>query len=82
MEGTRPVRQGGTGASNYDTRVRGLAAARGDAAGRKNPHNHAQTIRNRRRSLRNADAGARLIQAEGLDSKSAADISTAFADRW
>jgi hypothetical protein len=48
-----------------DVRVRGLAVAGSDAAGRKSPHNHAQTARSLRRSLRNAAAGARLIQAEG-----------------
>jgi hypothetical protein len=48
--------------------------------GRKNPHNHAQTVRNLRRSLRNAAAGARLIQADGLDSKSAADVSASLAE--
>jgi hypothetical protein len=53
-----------------DTRLRGLAVARSVAAGRKSPHNHAQTARNLKRSLRNAVAGARLIQAEGLDSNS------------
>jgi hypothetical protein len=53
-----------------DIRLRGLAVAGSDVAGRKNPHNHAQTARNLKRSLRNAAAGARLIQAEGLDSKS------------
>ena len=37
--------------------------------GRKSPHNHAQTARNLRRSLRNAATGTRLIQAEGLDGK-------------
>jgi hypothetical protein len=58
-----------------DIRLRGLAAAGGDAAGRKSPHNHAQTTRNLKRSLRNAAAGARLIHAEGLDSKSAADVA-------
>jgi hypothetical protein len=47
-----------------DIRLRGLAVAGSDAAGRKNPHNHAQTARNLKRSLRNAAAGARLIQAE------------------
>ena len=61
-------------------RLRGLAVAGNDAAGRKSPHNHAQTARNLKRSLRNAAAGARLIQAEGLDSKSAADIATSLAD--
>ena len=30
--------------------------------------------------LRNAAAGARLIQAEGLDSKSAADVAASLAD--
>ena len=54
-----------------DFRLRGLAVAGSDAAGRKSSHNHAQTARNLRRSLRNAAASARLIQAEGLDSKSA-----------
>jgi hypothetical protein len=38
------------------------------------------TARNLKRSLRNAAAGARLIQAEGLDSKSAADVSASLAD--
>jgi hypothetical protein len=47
-----------------DVRLRGLAVAKGGAGGRKNSHNHAQTVRNLRRSLRNAAAGARLIQAE------------------
>ena len=32
------------------------------------------------RSLRNAAAGARLIQAEGLDSKSATDVAASLAD--
>jgi len=63
-----------------DIRLRGLAVAGSDAAGRKSPHNHAQTARNLRRSLRNAAAGARLIQAEGLDSKSAADVAASLAD--
>jgi hypothetical protein len=52
-----------------------------DAAGRKSSDNHAQTARNLRRSLRNAAAaGARLIQPEGLDSKSAADVAASLAD--
>jgi hypothetical protein len=63
-----------------DIRLRGLAVAKGGAGGRKNSHNHAQTVRNLRRSLRNAAAGARLIQADGLDSKSAADVSAFLAD--
>jgi len=63
-----------------DTRLRGLAVAGSDAAGRKGPHNHAQAARNLKRFLRNAAAGARLIQAEGLDSRSAADISVSLAD--
>ena len=46
-----------------DIRLRGLDVAGSDATGRKNPHNHAQTARNLQRSLRNAAAGARLIQA-------------------
>jgi hypothetical protein len=50
-----------------DIRLRGLAVAGSDATARKSPHNHAQTARNLRRCLRNAVAGARLIQAEGLD---------------
>jgi hypothetical protein len=63
-----------------DIRFRGLAVAGSDAAGRKSPHNHAQTVRNLKRSLRNAATGARLIQAEGLDSKSAADVAASLAD--
>ena len=63
-----------------DIRLRGLAVAGREAAGRTSPHNHAQTARNFRRSLRNAAAGARLIQAEGLDSKSAADVAASLAD--
>jgi hypothetical protein len=51
-----------------DARLRGLALAGSQAAGPKRPHNHAQTVGNLRRSLQNAAAGARLIQAEGLDS--------------
>ena len=63
-----------------DIRVRGLAVAGTDAAGRKSPHNHAQTARNLRRSLRNATAGARLIQADGLDSESAANLAASLAE--
>ncbi len=63
-----------------DTRLRGLAVAGSDAAGRKSPHNHAQTPRNLKRFLRNAAAGARLIQVEGLDSQSAADVAASLAD--
>jgi hypothetical protein len=63
-----------------DIRLRGLALAGNDAAGRKSPHNHAQTARNLKRSLRNAAAGARLIQPEGLDNESAADVAASLAD--
>jgi hypothetical protein len=63
-----------------DVRLRGLAVAGGDAAGRKSPHNHAQTARNLRCSLRNAAAGARLIQTDGLDSKSAAEVAASLAE--
>jgi hypothetical protein len=63
-----------------DIRLRGLAIGGGDAAGRKSLDNHAQTVRNLRRTLRNAAADARLIQAEGLDSKSAADVAASLAD--
>ena len=63
-----------------DIRLRRLGLTGPDAAGRKNLHNHAQTVRNLRRSLRNAAAGARLIKADGLDSKSAADVSASLAD--
>jgi hypothetical protein len=49
-----------------DIRLRGHAVAGNAAAGRKSPHNHAQTVRNLKRSLRNAATGARLIQAEGV----------------
>jgi len=64
---------------NY-TRHRGLAVAGSDAAGRKSPDNHAQTARNLRRSLRNAVPGVRLIQADGLDRKLAADVAASVAD--
>lgn len=57
-----------------------MAVAGSDAAGRKNEHNHAQTARNLKRSLRNAAAGARLIQPEGLDSKSATDVAASLAN--
>jgi hypothetical protein len=63
-----------------DTRRRALAVAGSDAAGRKSPDNHAQTVRNLRRSLRNAAAGARLIEAERLDTVSAADVAASLAD--
>jgi hypothetical protein len=63
-----------------DIRLRGLAVAGSDAAGRKSPHNHAQTARNLKRSLENAAAGARLIQAEGLDTRSATDVAASLAD--
>jgi hypothetical protein len=63
-----------------DIRLRCRAVAGSGAAGRKSPHNHAQTARNLRRSLRSAAAGARLIQAEGLDSKSATEIAATLAD--
>jgi hypothetical protein len=62
-----------------DVGVRGLAV-QGVTLPAGNPINHAQTARNLRRSLRNAAAGARLIQAEGLDSKSAADVAASLAD--
>ena len=63
-----------------DIRLRGLPVAGSDATGRKSPNNHAQAARNLKRSLQNAAGGARLIQAEGLDSKSAADIAAALTD--
>jgi hypothetical protein len=63
-----------------DIRLRGLGVAGSHAAGRKSPHNHAQAVRNLRRSLRNAAGGARLIQADGLDSKSAAELAARLAD--
>jgi hypothetical protein len=66
-----------------DIRLRGLLAVAGsNAAGRKSPDNHAQTARNLRRSLRNAAAGARLIQVEGLDCKSAADVAASLVDAF
>lgn len=40
-----------------EIRLRGLAVAGGLAAGRKRPPNHAQTVRNLRRTLRNAAVG-------------------------
>jgi hypothetical protein len=63
-----------------DIRLRGLAVAGNEATGRKSPHNHAQTARNLRRTLRNAAVGAGLIQADGLDSKSAAVLAASLAD--
>lgn len=63
-----------------DVRLRGLEVAGSEAAGRKSPHNHTQTARNLKRSLENAAAGARLIQAEGLDTRSAADVAASLAD--
>jgi hypothetical protein len=63
-----------------DIRLRGLAIAGGDAAGRRDPYNHAQTARNLKRAVRNAAAEARLIQAEGLDNKSAAAVAASLAD--
>jgi hypothetical protein len=63
-----------------DIRLRGLGVAGTHAAGRKSPHNHAQAVRNLGRSLRNAAAGARLIQADGLDNKSAAELAAGLAD--
>ena len=50
-----------------------------DAAGRNSPDDHAQTAWNLRRFLRKAAAGVRLIQAEGLDIKSADDLAAALA---
>jgi predicted DNA-binding transcriptional regulator AlpA len=63
-----------------DIRLRALAVAGSNAAGRQSLHNHAQTARNLRRTLRNAAVGARLIQAEALDSKLAANVATTLAD--
>jgi hypothetical protein len=63
-----------------DVRLRRLGVAGSQAAGRKTPHNHAQAIRNLRRSLSNAVAGARLIRADGLDKKSAAELAADLAD--
>jgi hypothetical protein len=63
-----------------DIRLRGLGVAGSHAAGRKTPHNHAQAVRNLRRSLGNAAGGARLIEADGLESKSAAELAADLAD--
>src|SRR5215217_5426348 len=51
-----------------------------DAAVRKSPETTPRWARNLRRTLRTAAAGARLIQADGLDRKSAADDSACLAD--
>jgi hypothetical protein len=48
-----------------DILLQGVAVAGSQAASRKRPHNHAQTARNLRRSLRNAAVGARLIKPKG-----------------
>jgi hypothetical protein len=61
-----------------DVRRRGLAVAGSHAAGRKSPYNHAQTARNLRRALRNAATGARLIDAEGLNGKSVAELAASL----
>jgi hypothetical protein len=61
-----------------DIRLRGLAVAARDAVGRKSPHNHAQTVRNLKRALRNAATGARQIQIDGLDSQPAADLAASL----
>ena len=50
-----------------DTRLRGLAVAEMRRPVGRGPDNHAPTPQNLRRYLRNAAAGAWLIQAEGLD---------------
>jgi hypothetical protein len=63
-----------------DIRLRGLGVAGSHAAGRKSTHNHAQAIRNLRRTLRNAAGGVRLIQADGLDNESAAALAAGLAD--
>jgi hypothetical protein len=63
-----------------DIRLRGLAVAGNNGAGHKSVQDHAQIVRNLRRSLRNAAVGARLIQPEGLDNQSAADVADALAD--
>ena len=63
-----------------EIRLRGLAVAGTDAAGRKSPDNHAQTARNLKRTLRNAATGARLIQADALNSKSAAELAATLTD--
>ena len=63
-----------------EVRLRGLAVAGTDAAGRRSPYNHAQAARNLRRTLQKAAAGARLIQADGLDDESAAEVAVSLAD--
>jgi hypothetical protein len=45
-----------------DIRLRGLAVAESDAAGRKSPHNHAQTARNLARD-QGSEAGIRRLAA-------------------
>ena len=44
------------------------------------PIAHAQTVRNLKRPLRNAATGARLLEAEGLDSKSVTEIAASLDD--
>jgi hypothetical protein len=66
------------GRLNHPAPRTGVAGTR--AAGRKSPHNHAHAVRNLSRTLRNAAAGARLIQADGLDNKSAAELAAGLAD--
>ena len=62
-----------------DIRLRGRAVAGSTPAGRKSPHNHAQTVRNLGRSL---PERPRCPANPGglLDSKSAVDVAASLAD--
>jgi hypothetical protein len=61
-------------------RLRGLGVAGREAAGRKSPHNQRPDGTEPETHTRNAAAGGRLIQAEGLDTKSATAVAASLAD--
>ena len=62
--GDRNLSGAGEAECDHERHPAPRAGGCGKYAGRKSPHNHAQTARNLRRSLRSAAAGARLIQPE------------------
>jgi hypothetical protein len=63
-----------------DTRPRGLVVAGSDADGRKNPPTTPGPLGTLDAPSGMRPAGARPIQPEGLDSKSADDLGDALAD--
>jgi hypothetical protein len=63
-----------------DIRLRGLGVAGSAVAGRKSPTTTPRPLGTLDAPSGDAAAGARLIQVEGLDSKSAADIAASLVD--